>query len=140
MASSEASGGGALPSKTKSPVPPSRTKSPALPSQTKSPTLPSQTRASKPATKVREQRPPAVISDDHHKCGHVNSRHQLRPVFDPKNDRAYEGQALGVKLADGTVKKVEGDTIDQVTVPNAHGEGRRILDFLPMTRAEVIEL
>ena len=140
MASSEANGRGALPSQTKSPVPPSQTKSPALPSQTKSPALPSQTRASKPASKVREQRPPALIADDVHRCGDVKSRHQLRSAVHPKNNRPYEGQALGVRLADGTVKKVEGDTIDQVTVPNAHGGGRRILDFLPMTQAEVIEL
>lgn len=140
MASSEAGGGGALPSKTKSPVPPSQTKSPALPSQTKSPALPSQTRTSKPATKVREQRPPAVKSDDVHRCGDVKRRHRLRPFVHPKNDRPYEGQALGVKLADGTVKEVDEKAIAKVTVPNAHGEGRRILDFLPMTRAEVIEL
>lgn len=73
-------------------------------------------------------------------CGRVRSLDRLRPLVHQNNDRPYEGQALAVKFPDGTVRNVDSQSVSKVTVPNSHGTGRRILDFLPMTRAEVIEL
>jgi len=136
MATSNGRGAEGLPSTTKSAGLPSTTKSAGLPSTTKSVPRPKATSGTRDAS----GRQPSSHTTDTHRCGHCLARHRLSPFTAPKNDRLYEGQALGVRFADGTVRKLDERNIAHVTVESPHSAGRRILDFLPMSRAEIIEL